>query len=322
MISKNQRCRVVFGALLFFALGAFAADVRGQTSAAPAAPVPSSAILVRTGAHVVTAGELKALLDAQPNGLRQRFLANPRQLEEIVRGEAKRKALLAEARKAGVDKRSDVVFLIQRAREQAILSAYLAPFRALPDGFPTDAEVAAYYDKNQSRFVIPEQISVSTIFLLLLPAWAGDGRIEEKVRAEAAELSAKATRGADFGELARRHSQDRPTAERGGLVGWVTAEQLVPELAQVAFTLKPGEVSDPIRTQFGFHVLRVNDRAPAIQRPLSEVREVAATLLRQENVTRKEREGIEAVLTQAPISVDEPMLERWRLEELKLQRLQ
>lgn len=314
-----RRCQLALGLLLIVMTGG-ESTAWGQT--AGPAPVAASAVLARAGQHAVTVDEMRALLGAQPEEVRPRILTNPKQLDEIVRGEAERKALLALARKAGVEGRGDVVFLIQRAQEQAILNAYLAPYRVLPEGFPTDAEVADYYAKNKARFLIPEQVNLSTIFLLLLPAWASDKKIEEKVRAEAAGVAAQAKRGGNFAELARRHSQDRPTAERGGVVGWVTAEQLVPELAQLAFSLKPGELSDPIRTQFGFHVIRVNDRTPAVQRPLAEVRGEVTGLLRQEYVTRKEREAIESALKQAPIAVDEAMLERWRLEEVRLRRVQ
>ena len=99
----------------------------------------------------------------------------------------------------------------------------------------------------------------------------------------------------------------------------MTAEQLVPEL-QGAFRLKPGEVSDPIRTQLGFQVVRVNDRTPAVQRPLPEVRAEAVALLQQEYRNRKEREVIDGLLKQSPVSVESSTLERWRLEELRVQR--
>jgi parvulin-like peptidyl-prolyl isomerase len=260
-------------------------------------------------------------LGAQPNDLKLRILTNQKQLEEIVKNEVERKALLAEARKAGVEKRSDVAYLMRRAQDQAIVNAYLAASRAIPEGFPTDKAVDDYYAKNRERFRIPEQVNLSTIFLLLLPAWAVDKEIEKKVQAEAASLTARGRAGAaDFAELARRHSQDRPTADKGGLVGWVTAEQLLPELAQAAFKMKPGEVSEPVQTPFGFQVIRVNDRTPAVQRSLSEARGEVVALLRQEYINRKEREIIENLLKQNQVSVDGAILERWRQEDLRQQR--
>ncbi len=310
----------VLGALVLLVWGGSAVDAWGQAPTPQAAPVSPSVVLGRLGEHAVTVDEIRTLLGAQSNELKQRILTNPKQLEEIVKNEVERKALLAEARKAGVDKQSDVAYLIRRAQEQAILNAYLAPSKSVPEGFPTDKQVDDYYAKNKERFRIPERVNLSTIFLLLLPGWADDKEIEKKVQAEAASLSARAKAGGDFADLARRHSQDRPTADKGGLVGWVTADQLLSELAQVAFKLKPGDVSDPIQTSFGFQVIRVNDRAPAVQRPLSEVRAEAMALLRQEYINQKEREVIDKVLKQNPVSVDGAILERWRQQDLRPQR--
>jgi len=278
--------------------------------------------LARVGTQELTAAEMKALLDTQSDEMRQQILANPKQLEEIAKGEAERKALLAEARKAGVEKRPEAAFAIQRAQEQAILDAYLNSRITLPQGFPTEDEIASYYAKNKERFLIPEQVELSTIFLLILPAWAGDKALEAKIQAEAASISAQARRvGADFGELARRYSQDRPTADRGGVVGWVTAAQLLPELAKAVLALKPGEVSDPIRTQLGYQVIRVNDRKPAVQRTLtSEVRGEVIQILRNEYRIKKVRELTEAALKQHPISVDGSAVESWRLDEVKIRR--
>jgi parvulin-like peptidyl-prolyl isomerase len=196
------------------------------------------------------------------------------------------------------------VLLSNPITEQAFSRAYSASVRALPQGFPSEAELTEYYAKNQPRFVVPEQVNFSTIFLPFLPARAGNKGIEATVQADAASLSARAKAGADFVELARRHSQHRPTAEQGGLVGWVTQEQLAPELAQVAFTLKPGEVSEPIRTPFGFQIIRINDRKPAGQRSFDEARGEIDLLRRHEQQTRKERETSEAIFQPHPISVD------------------
>lgn len=313
MVYMMMRQGALLSALLFCLWGA--APVGAQILGQKAKP------LARVGPQELTVAELKAVLDAQPEEVRQRLLTNPKQLEEFLKAEAERKALLAEARKAGVDKRPEVAVLIQRAQEQVILDAYLGPRVVLPQGFPTEEEVTAYYNKNKERFLVSEQVHLSTIFLLVLPAWAGDKALEAKIQAEAASISAQARKtGADFAELARRNSQDRPTAERGGVVGWATADQLLPELARVAFTLKPGEVSDPIRTQLGYHVLRVNDRTPAFQRPLAEARGEVIQLLQNEYRTRKEREVIEAVVKQRPISLDGPALESWRLDQLNVRR--
>lgn len=272
--------------------------------------------LAKVGAQELTPAEVKALLSVQPEEVRQQLLANPKQLEELVKVEAERKAVLLEARRTGFDKRAEIVTLLQRAKEQTLLGAYLAPQTSVPKDYPSDDVVAAYYEANKDRFLSPEQVNVSTIFLLVLPAWAQDRALEEKVQAEMLHLAGEARKGGDFAELARLHSQDRPTAENGGAVGWVTAAQLLPELAQVAFKLKPGEISQPIRAHIGYHVLRVNDRKPAVQRSLTEVRRVIVQLLQNEYRAKKEREAIDRAVKAHPVTMDAAAIEKWRSDEV------
>ena len=272
--------------------------------------------LAKVGKEDVTSAEIKLLLAAQSDEVRQQLLANPKQLQEFLKTEADRKAVLMEARAAGVDKRSDVAMLMQRAQEQVLLTAHLSPRIVVPKGYPSDAEVASFYEKNKERFVSPEQVNVSTIFFLVLPAWSRDKALEDKIRLDAQRVAAEARKGSDFAELARLHSQDRPTADNGGSVGWATGAQLLPELAQAAFKLKPGEISDPIRTQLGYQILRVNDRRPAVQRPLADVRGIVVQLLQNDYRQMKEREAIDAAVKTYPVSTDAAAIETWRSEEV------
>lgn len=284
----------------------------GPPSANAQRPKP----LAKVGTQEIMPIEIKTLLGIQTDDVRQRLLANPKQFEEFIKAEAERKALLMEARRAGIDKRLDVALLMQRAQEQALLTAYLGPRLAIPQNYPGEEEIARYYENNKDRFFIPEQVNVSTIFLLVLPAWTRDRSLQDKVLAEAQRIAAQGRKGDDFGELARLHSQDRPTADNGGVVGWVTAAQLLPELTEAAFKLKPGEVSDPIRAQLGYHVLRVNDRKPGVQQTLAEARRSIVQLLQTEYRMKKEREAIDVAVKANPVSPDSAAIEKWRADEV------
>ena len=187
-----RKCQLAL-VLVLVVIAAIAATAWSQTTGQPPASVAPSVALARGAGQTVTVSDLRALLGAQSEDVKQRILANPRQLEELVKSETELKVVLAEARRQGMDKRPEVVFLMKRAQEQAIVSAYLAPSRVLPEGYPTDAEVADYYAKNKTRFTIPEQVNLSTVFLLLLPAWAGDKAIEAKVQSEAVSITAQAS---------------------------------------------------------------------------------------------------------------------------------
>lgn len=97
----------------------------------------------------------------------------------------------------------------------------------------------------------------------------GETRSEEQARALIQRLKQQASQGADFAALAKQHSED-PHAGEGGAMGWVAQGELLPELDAALFTLTPGEVSEPIQTRLGFHLLKVEERRAASSLSVTE----------------------------------------------------
>lgn len=118
---------------------------------------------------------------------------------------------------------------------------------------PTDADLKAYYDSNPDEFS-----GVRASHILIRPD-GFDEASKKKARTTAEDLARQAKGGADFAELAKKHSADG-SAQQGGDLGFFTKGQMVPEFSKVAFSLKPGEVSNVVETQFGFHVIKVIER--------------------------------------------------------------
>jgi peptidyl-prolyl cis-trans isomerase D len=133
-----------------------------------------------------------------------------------------------------------------------------------------DAELQAYYEQNKESYRTGESVRASHI---LIPVAAqADAVSEETARARAAALVEELRNGADFGTLARVNSADPGSAAQGGDVGFFSRGEMVPEFEQTAFGLTIGQVSDPVRKQFGFHILKVTEKRDAGYKPLSEVR--------------------------------------------------
>ncbi len=145
-----------------------------------------------------------------------------------------------------------------------------------PSFLPEDAAVSAYYEKNKKRFATPEQVRARHI-LLQAPEQAAPGSEDEKAaaaaRAKIEALHKRLVDGADFATLARENSEDSVSAANGGELGWFGRGQMVPEFDKAAFELKPGEISAPIKTSYGYHILQVEEHKAAGIRPLEEVRE-------------------------------------------------
>ncbi len=146
---------------------------------------------------------------------------------------------------------------------------------------PGDDEVQQYYDANISQYTTPGQVRASHILLRV-----GD-QDEAEVEARAAELAAEARAGADFAELAREHSEDEANAEDGGDLGMFGRGRMVAEVEAAAFDLDVDTVSDPVRSAFGFHVLRVTEKQEETAQPLEEVREAIENTLKNERATSR-----------------------------------
>jgi len=136
------------------------------------------------------------------------------------------------------------------------------------EGAPSDQEAKSFYDKNPERFKQGEKVRASHILIKVDPKAAPAAK--QKARAEIDAVLKQAKAGGDFAKLAQEHSQDGSAAQ-GGDLNYFTREQMVPEFAKVAFELKPGEVSDIVETQFGYHIIKVVDHQEAKAIPYEQV---------------------------------------------------
>ena len=122
---------------------------------------------------------------------------------------------------------------------------------------PTDAECKDYYDKNPDKFKLGEAVRASHI--LILADDKADEATKKKARAQIEAVNKRVKAGEDFAQLAKEHSQDGSAAQ-GGDLDFFGRGRMVPPFEQAAFALKPGEVSDIVTTQFGYHIIKVTER--------------------------------------------------------------
>ncbi|HMH15289.1 MAG TPA: peptidyl-prolyl cis-trans isomerase [Edaphobacter sp.] len=152
----------------------------------------------------------------------------------------------------------------------------------LPGGKPqvSDAEVQAYYNAHQEQYQVKEQVKVRHI-LIAVPQGA-DAKTEAAAKAKAEDILKQIKSGGNFADLAAKNSDDPGSKTQGGELGWLDRGKTVPEFDKAAFTLAPGQTSDLIKTQFGFHILQVEDKKTAHLRPLSEVKAEIVPVLEQQ----------------------------------------
>lgn len=129
----------------------------------------------------------------------------------------------------------------------------------LSDVSVRDDEIQTYYEDHRDQFHQEKQVKARHI-LFRLGSEASEDEVK-KTEATARSVLEKARKGEDFAALAKAHSQDG-SAQAGGDLGWFTKDQMVPAFAEAAFAMKAGEVSDLVRTPFGFHIIKVEDVRP------------------------------------------------------------
>ncbi len=134
----------------------------------------------------------------------------------------------------------------------------------------TDAEIRAEYEAKKSTFTVPEQVTAAHILVSVDPKAAPDA--DAKAKAKAESLAARANAGEDFAKLAKENTDDPSGKENGGQLPPFGRGQMVPEFEQAAFEMKPGEIRGPVKTSYGYHVIKVTAHNPAGTRSLDEVR--------------------------------------------------
>jgi len=182
---------------------------------------------------------------------------------------------------------SSIDYLVPEKRR---LRFVLVDIPALKEAFaPSDADIQSYYDNNQDRYSDPVTLRASHILLRT------DGQEPEDVEAQAQSIVAEARGGADFAELARRYSEDDGTKEAGGDLGEIAPGQMVPEFEGAAFALQQGEVSEPVTSVFGVHVIKATEKTGGSTQPLDDVRDEIVELLKQESADSRASALAEAI---------------------------
>jgi parvulin-like peptidyl-prolyl isomerase len=196
--------------------------------------------------------------------------------------------------------------LLKTKFEKQMVEEALIRERVVPKVHVSDAEVASFYRKNLDRFRTPETYHTHHIFTAALQAGPHDKKFnDEATRQRAERLSALLNRdaaeksqdlhrqlqaGADFAELAKRHSEDTTTGEKGGSWGALALSELPEVLAQVLSRLKQNEISEPVRSPYGYHILKWTQNTPAGHRPLSESKtDIMNALLREKTLSEHQK---------------------------------
>jgi len=162
----------------------------------------------------------------------------------------------------------------------------------------TEKDSQAYYDTNKNKFTTQEKVRASIMLLKFNPKKGKAG--EQAVLKKFESILDQVNNGADFGALAKQHSQDS-LASKGGDLGFFTQKQMLPAFSSRAFKMKVGEVSEVFRTGHGFHVIKVTDRKAGVLSPFAAEKEKIEKFLVNKKISQATRDYIETLKKKAEI---------------------
>jgi len=235
----------------------------------------------------------------------------PKQFEEALRAEMLVEKMGQFLESSAHVSRGEVLAAWRSAREKIVLDFVafdLPAYRAA--AAPSDAEIKAFAGKQAAKiksdyaahafdYKRPAQVHARHI-LIAIPAGA-PAEDQKKIQARAETIATQARKpGAEFARLARETSADPGSKGKGGDLGWLSPGQTVKPFNDAAFAAKPGEIVGPVKSQFGWHIILVEQKRPPLDRKLEEVKgEIARKLLTEEKTKAAAAKDAEALLASA-----------------------
>jgi len=143
----------------------------------------------------------------------------------------------------------------------------------------TDEEISGYFEENKANFDQPEQVEASHIL------------VDDEETAK--EIKKKLDEGADFAELAAEYSKDTGSAENGGQLGYFGRGKMVEEFENAAFSMEVGQISDPVKTKYGYHIIKVTGKKEAKEATLEDARDEIVEILKEQKLSSEYSEWLE-----------------------------
>ena len=250
--------------------------------------LPPETILASFGEQTITLGEFTQIWEEVPEDYKLQ-LDKSLVLDQII----SEKLLIQEAENMGLKEDNDVLEQIKKMTEQILVQVLIE--REILDKIKVDdEEVLEYYEQNKDSFTEKEQVHLYNILL--------------ETEKEAQDVLEQLKAGGDFNEIAIEKSTG-PSATQGGDLGYLTKGTIIPEIEEVVFALELEELSEVIKTDFGFHILKITEKKPETIKTLEEAKEdIIQTLLPD-----KQKEAFENLLeelkSKSEIEINEEALQ-------------
>jgi peptidyl-prolyl cis-trans isomerase C len=265
-------------------------------------PPPADPVVITIGSEKITKSQFEQIIQSLP-AQQQQMVQTPAGRRQLAEQLAEVKTLAQEARVRKLDQSTKVQTQIKLQTDN-LLAGML--FQDLGNTTkPDDAALHAYYDEHKAEW---EQVTARHILIRFkgssVPLKPDQKDLtDDEALAKVKDLRAKLVAGGEFAAVARAESDDTGTGQFGGELGSFAKGQMVPEFDTVAFTLEAGKVSEPVKTQFGYHLIMVDSHAT---KSFEDTRAEIATKMKPEMAQK----GLEALKQKTKVVLDDTYFEK------------
>ncbi len=245
---------------------------------------------------------------------RLKILEDPALFKQVIESEANNRSTVSAAIFNKLVQDRNIEFLMRRGAENILREAYLNRLvvSKLPKDFPNAEQVAEYYESNKAQFIVPERIHVWQIFFK--KSEKADAKEISALKKKAKKIISDIKKGkADYSNLALSQSEHEQSKTLGGYMGLLKTSDLLPEMKDPLLKLKEGQLSKPVESESGIHILKRGKILKAETLQLSQVKQQIRQLL----VNQANAQLRNAIFVQArkeyPQDISDKKIEEWRL---------
>jgi peptidyl-prolyl cis-trans isomerase C len=263
-------------------------------------------IVAKIGDKKFTVSDFKKIITNNFDSDKQKMIENTPQIREAILSQYIQTIVVSGlVKQSGFDKRPEIKEQLEFYRDNFLANEYIKREVAGKITVPEN-EIKAYYDSHPDEFKKPEMIRARHILVKVEPSASQNDK--EKAKEKATDILKKIKAGDNFEKLADDLSDDPGSKSKGGDLGFFSRGRMVKQFEDAAFSLKPGETSGIVETQFGYHIIKVEEKKDASTEPYDAVKDKISQKLIQERVKTKVAEFLDKAMKDAKVEMHPEVL--------------
>lgn len=274
---------------------------------------PASATPANTGQ--VRFNDIKLIISNLNPDQRRQLLSDEEAFRNFIQQQAANESVLVAARANNLEQEPFTRLLMQKSAENTLREIYIKRLisKELSDDFPTEEQARTFYENNPDRFTLEERVHMWQIFLPF--GEDADEEARNAVKQQAADLKKDIENNKiTFAEAATKYSHHIPSRHAGGYMGLIKLSDIKPGIEKSVLELKEGQLSDPVATEDGYHLLQRGSRIASARLPFEQVKPRINQALRQEAEKRLRQAIYNKASETYSLDLDNKRVEEWRLK--------